>query len=107
MLNDVPYTVAGVFPASFETLPDPSATIWSMLQYDTSLPPQSREWGHHLQTVGRIRDGVSVEQATRDLNVIAASRTPEFARDRGSQLEHGVIVSSLRDDITRDVKPVL
>src|SRR5207245_2930510 len=48
MLNDNGYTVVGVMPGAFENVLAPSAEIWAPLQYDISLPPQGREWGHHL-----------------------------------------------------------
>src|SRR6185503_15346880 len=47
-LDDNAYTVIGVLPESFENIPAPSAEIWAPLQYDASLPPDGREWGHHL-----------------------------------------------------------
>ena len=48
-------TVAGVMPPTFENVPSPAAEIWMPLQYDSSLPAQGREWGHHLRMVGRLK----------------------------------------------------
>lgn len=45
------FTVIGVMPAVFENVLAPEAQLWSPLQYDRSLPPLSREWGHHLRTM--------------------------------------------------------
>jgi len=106
-LNDKLYTVIGVLPSGFENVLAPSAEVWSLMQYDTSLPPQSREWGHHLHLVGRVRPGLGTEQARQELNQIAQTPTPEFIRQPGSSIKNGLIVNSLQDDVTRGVKPAL
>ena len=84
-LNDAQFTVAGVLPAGFENILSPSAEIWTLLQYDTSLPINGREWGHHLQVAARLRPGVDVAAARRELDRIARDPVPEFARQPGNQ----------------------
>jgi putative ABC transport system permease protein len=106
-LDDKLYTIIGVLPSGFENVLAPSAEVWSLLQYDTSLPPQSREWGHHLHLVGRVRSGLGTEQARQELNQIAQTPAPEFIRQPGSSIKNGLIVNSLQDDVTRGVKPAL
>jgi putative ABC transport system permease protein len=106
-LNDRLYTVVGVMPASFENVLAPTADIWSPLQYDASLPADGREWGHHLRLVGRVRPGISVADARRDLDAIARTPIADFSRRPGSTLAQGVITESLRDNVTRAVKPAL
>jgi putative ABC transport system permease protein len=106
-LDDVLCTVTGVMPPSFENVLAPSAEVWSLLQYNSSLPPNGREWGQHLRMVGRLRPGVGIEQARSELAGIAAAPIPEFDRHRGAAMDHGLIVDSLQDDVTRDVKPAL
>jgi predicted permease len=103
------YTVIGVMPKTFENVLAPSAEIWSPLQYDaahiTSLDTQ--EWGHHMRMVGRMRAGVGIEQARRELNAIAQTRVAEFPRAPWAALTNGFIVDSLQGDVTRGVKPAL
>jgi putative ABC transport system permease protein len=106
-LNDAPYTVVGVMPSTFEHVLAPSAELWSLLQYDAALPAQGREWGHHLRMVGRLRAGVDVEDAARELGRIAATPLPDVPRMPWAALQQGLVVRSLRDDIARDVRPVL
>jgi predicted permease len=106
-LDDKLYTVIGVMPGGFENVLAPSAEVWSLLQYDTSLPPQSREWGQHLRLIGRMRPGVGKEQACQEFNQIAQTPSPEFIRDPGSSIKNGLIVNPLQDDVTRGVKPAL
>ena len=108
-LDDNLYIVIGVMPAGFENVMAPSADLWSPLQYDTrnATDLETREWGHHLRMVGRLRPGLQVEQARRELELIARAPVPEFPRPRWAFLKYGFIVNSLQDEITRGVKPAL
>ena len=107
-LDDDNYTVVGVMPNSFENVLAPSADVWTLLQYDPSLPTfESREWGHHLRMIGRLRSEIGRNEATRDIDSIARAQTPEFPRPAWSALKNGLIVNSLQDEITRDIKPAL
>lgn len=107
-LDDNSYTVIGVMPSAFENVLAPSAEIWSPLQYDKSLPPQGREWGHHLRTVGRLRSDASPDQASSELDQILqelAAIYPRVLKDYG--IPEKFIVNSLQDEVTSAVKPVL
>ncbi len=108
-LDGESYTVIGVMPRTFHNILAPEAEVWSPLQYDTGsiASVQSREWGHHLRMVGRLRAGVSMEQVRGDLNWIAHTPVPEFPRPSFVSLAHGLIVNSLQDEVTRGVKPAL
>jgi putative ABC transport system permease protein len=101
------HTVVGVMPATFENVLAPSADVWSPLQYDASLPPGGREWGHHLRMVGRLRAGVRIGRVDEELDAIARTTVPESARAPQASLKNGFIVNSLQDDVTRAVKPAL
>ncbi len=100
-LDDDTYTVIGVMPSAFENVLAPSAELWSPLQYDMS---QGRAWGHHLRMVGRLRPGVSSDQARGELNVISHALVQEHPGDYGRE---GFIINSLQDDVTGAVKPAL
>ena len=81
-LDDKLFTVIGVMPSGFDNVLAPSAELWALLQYDIGgiADPQSREWGHHLRMVGRLRPGVAPDHARRELNAIAHVPRPEFPR---------------------------
>ena len=101
------YTVLGVMPGRFENVLAPSAQLWMPLQYDASLPADGREWGHHLRMVGRLRPGVGLERAARELALIARTPVAEFARVPWASLSGGLTVDRLQDDLTRAVRPAL
>lgn len=108
-LDDDSYTVIGVMPREFDNVLDPLAEIWSPLQYDTGdiTSIETREWGHHLRMVGRLRAGVSLERARSDVDLIAHTPVPEFPRPYWASLNHGFITNSLQDDVAGGVKPAL
>ncbi|HYM77062.1 MAG TPA: ABC transporter permease [Candidatus Dormibacteraeota bacterium] len=108
-LDDETYTVIGVMPNTFENILAPSAEAWSPLQYNAGniASTETREWGHHLRMVGRLRAGVNQSQARSDLALIAGTPVAEFPRPRWAALKQGLIVDLLQDDVTRGVKPAL
>ncbi len=105
-LDDVSYTIVGVMPPRFENVLTPAAEVWAPLQYDRALPPQGREWGHHLRIVGRLRQDASLEQARGELDQLLR----DMATIYGTAIaDYGVpaqfIVTSLQHDITGAVRP--
>jgi putative ABC transport system permease protein len=106
-LDDNSYVIIGVMPAGFDNVLAPVGELWAPLQYNTSFTPESREWGHHLRMVTRLRSGISVDQAARELGQVARTPVPEFRRVPWASLERGMHVSSLQHDVTRDVRPAL
>jgi putative ABC transport system permease protein len=107
VLQDIPVTVIGVMPREFENVLSPSAEIWSPLRYDTALPLNGREWGHHLRMVGRVTRGMPLDQARQELETIAATNLAEFPRPAWARLAAGFIAEPLQDDLTRTVRPAL
>ena len=100
-LEDDSYTIIGVMPKAFENVLAPSAELWAPLQYDMS---QGRAWGHHLRMMGRLRPGVSEDQAKSEIDLISHDLAREHPRDYGRE---GFIINSLQDDVTGAVKPML
>jgi putative ABC transport system permease protein len=103
------FTVIGVMPAGFENVLAASAEFWTPLQYDAGniVSQQTREWGHHLRMMVRLRPGVSRDLARSDLDRIAHSRIPDFPRPTWASLDQGFIATSLQDDLAGGVKPAL
>jgi putative ABC transport system permease protein len=102
-LDDNAYTVIGVMPRGFENVVLPSAEMWAPLQYELSL---GTAWGHHLRTMGRLRPGVSVEQATREIDALGHRVLLEqHPETYGPDVK--IVAASLQDAVTRGVKPGL
>src|SRR4051812_14045207 len=102
-LDDKLYTIIGVMPPGFDNVLAPAAELWTPLQYDMSL---GTAWGHHLRTIGRLQPGISLEQATREIDALAHAvlqeRRPETY---GANVKF--VIASLQDEVTRSVRPAL
>jgi putative ABC transport system permease protein len=95
------YSVVGVLPAGFQFPQDVS--LW--LPTDLDGENQSRT-AHNYYAVGRLRDGVSVELANRDISAIAR-RIHETSSEQGDYLLKDGIVLPLQDSITGKARPAL
>src|SRR6185436_16010780 len=67
-LNGVSYTVVGVLPASFQFALR-AADLW--LPYQPTDAQLTRRFMHGTNLIGRLKPGVTQEQAQSDLAVIA------------------------------------
>jgi putative ABC transport system permease protein len=106
-LDDAQYLVVGVMPRAFENVLAPSTELWAPLQYSTVFGPDSREWGHHLRLLARLRPDVGIDTARQELNQIAGTPVAEFSRVPWARLENGLIVRSLQADVTQSIRPAL
>jgi predicted permease len=100
-LDDRSFVVVGVAPAGFENVLAPEAEIWTALQYDMSL---GSAWGHHLQTVARLRPGVPVETAAADVNA-AGKAVIEELHPETYRRDTIFTVVAFADEITRAIRP--
>ena len=94
-LNGEPATIVGVMPDGFG-FPF-SQEMWVPLRADPARTPRDVDTpGSSLGIVGRLRPGVSAEQAAREWAALAlqtAREHPETNRDRGLELGPYTIVS--------------
>lgn len=96
-LNEETYTVVGVMPKDFR-YPVDDSQLWVPLVPD---PNDRSRKNHILQVVGLPRKGVSLTQATEDLNRIAVSLQSEYPdTNRGRDVR----VVPLVKDATRGVR---
>ncbi|HET7565500.1 MAG TPA: ABC transporter permease [Gemmatimonadaceae bacterium] len=101
------FTVIGVMPPSFEDILSPGADVWAPRRYQANTSFESAEWGHHMRMIGRLASGVTVAQARRDIAAVGATPTPDFPRPAWASMQGGLDVQSLRDAVTRGVRPAL
>ncbi len=94
-LNGIPYTVIGVAPEGFQgTFQGMGADlVWTpMMTYQQILPVAFRDWPESrrallMNVFGRLRQGVTVEQADAAISTIAGrleSEYPEVNTNRGA-----------------------
>jgi putative ABC transport system permease protein len=99
-INNAEYSVIGVLPPGFR-FPD-SVDVW--LAADTGGKNPSRT-SHNYSSVGRLKDGVSVEQARQDISAIAR-RIYQSNQKSDYLLRDGTVVP-LQDSITGAVRSPL
>ncbi len=98
-LNGERYAIVGVMPAKFH--PDPPAEVWIPMQAD----PNSTNQGHYLSAAGRLKPGVTVEQAQAEMKL----RGEQFRRMYPTWMDPGesVTVIPMREAMVADVKTAL
>jgi putative ABC transport system permease protein len=98
-LDSVPYTIIGVLPPSFQ-FPVRDMDAWVPLQPSADERQSGAFW---LETVARLKPGVSLAQAQQEMAAIAARLAAERPEDR----ELGVALVALRDQIAGPFTPAL
>ena len=69
LLDARSYTVIGILPAWF-TWPNPSVQLWTPLYHEKSPEVMQMYVAHSFDVVGRLRPGVTLEQASGELNAM-------------------------------------
>lgn len=82
-VEGTPMLVVGVMPAGFEDALAPETQLWRVLGYDATRPYACRTC-RHLGMVARVREGVALDDAARDLSAALASIVAEHPRDYAS-----------------------
>src|SRR5688572_23054820 len=92
-LNSQPYTIIGVLPASYRF-----GANGDMLAPLAPDPARNRA-DHRLSVIGRVADGVSIDQARTQLETIAARFGQQFPE---SNKGWGIVVNSFYDWLVPD-----
>ena len=102
-VNDRPVQVIGVLPASFDfaSVFTPGASADLFTPY--ALSEQNNRNGNALGVIGRLKPGVSVDQARTELVAIGKQLTEEFPR-RNTIRPH---VRSLDEHVNGRIRPAL
>jgi predicted permease len=98
-LDGEPYTIVGILPSSVDFMTRRDADAWTVVTGSST----DESWGNHSisRVVGRLRDGVSVEQAQEEVARLMAE-VPEDANHG-----HGASVFPAAQDSTRRVRAPL
>ncbi len=100
-LDNSAYTVIGVMPKDFY-FPSREARLWTPMRWGPN------DFGDRTNTyifpVGRLKPGVSVEQAQAEMRTIGARLARAFPRELASV---GIAVTRLRDDVPERARLML
>jgi putative ABC transport system permease protein len=99
------YTVIGVMPADFQSLPVGLLT-WPAEFYRpvAESPAEKDRASRHLRAIARLKPGVSLEQAQTEMNLIARQLSQEHPNDNANG---GVRLVTLREDLVGRLRPAL
>jgi len=102
-MNDEPVSVVGVIPQSTVYPPDvPTPQVWTCLQWDAK--ERVVRGNHNYLGIGRLRPGVSIEQANAELATISQRLQQVYPADDAGW---GAKVVPMRDELVGDVRPAL
>src|SRR5258708_18788908 len=76
-LNDEPFTVVGVLPASFDFASVFAPGSHFDLYFPFPLSPETNRWGNTMAMIGRLKPGVSAPAAQAETRTLAAQITRE------------------------------
>jgi predicted permease len=74
-LNDEPYTVIGVLPATFDFASVFAPGSHIDLYFPFPLSPETNRWGNTMAMIGRLKPGATVQSAQAEIRILAAQIT--------------------------------
>jgi predicted permease len=104
MLNGQPHVVIGVMPGGYQSPFGGAVDVWLPI---TSIPSRvttfergsANVWG-----IGRLKAGVTPDQAQRDLSAIASQLAAEYP---ATNAQVGALVLPLREQVAGPIRPAL
>lgn len=100
-LNAETFTVIGIAPSTFR-LPDPATQVWVPF---VSTPQERENRGSHfLRVVGRLKDGVTVSQATAQMSSIERHLGELYPRDAA---DRDISIKPLKQFMVEDIRASL
>ncbi|MEX2261727.1 MAG: ABC transporter permease [Bryobacteraceae bacterium] len=103
-INGILFTVVGVAPAGFQFPADaPAVELWVTLSEDVTASDQ--RGGRMLEAIGRLKPGVSAEQAQAQMDLVAGALAQQYP---GNKNYAGTLVLPELERLTgSSVKPLL
>ena len=101
--NGKPYTVIGVMPAGFE-FPNKRYQLWVPFAFRNNAHGMVTRSARFLQVAGRLRDGISPEQARAELTTIARRLEAAYPGQNADSTMH---MASLNEETVGDVRSAL
>ena len=95
------YTIIGIMPPSFQ-FPDRDIDLWTPIAFTAA---QAQQHGsHYVAVIGRLKPGVTTEQARTEMSGIAARLAEQYPN---SNAGWSTIVVPMQQFEVRDIKPAL
>lgn len=111
LLNGKPSNIVGVMPMGFQfPIEADPIEVWLTSAVDSEKPNPKEEatdeqrGAHFISAIGRLKPGVTVEQAQADVSLIAANLEKQYPDTNTS---HGVRLISFHQDIVSDYRSAL
>ena len=104
-LSSRPYTVIGVLPADFHSLPRGLLPAPAEFYRPVAEQPNDKERAsRHLRAIARLKPGVTLSEAQAEMDLIARQLQAEHP---DSDANLGIHLVNLRDDLVSPVRPAL
>jgi len=103
-LDAQPYTVVGVMPQEFDFPPGGRVDVWTPLSVDPNDAHGRSRKARSLSVVGRLADGVPLEQAQREMSLIASRLAAAYP---DSNTGWGARIIAAQQQLVTTVKPAL
>ena len=102
-LNSTPYTIIGVMPESFHFALTPEAELWPV----RVIRPPTRRGPFFSRCIGRLKPGVTEQQAQADLSAIAAQVKQQFPNPPFSAMTTRPLTTSVVGEVRRGLLVIL
>jgi len=99
-LSDIEHRVVGILPPSFESVLRPGAEILRPLAYTDTSNSACRDC-RHLQAVARLKDGVPLATAQREVDQLFLKMRAAYPDKYGS---NQLVLTALRDQLVEEVR---
>ena len=105
-LNGVAYTIVGIIPASFHYHSGNfhDSEVYVPIGQWTDQAFRDRRVGMGMDAVGKLKPGVTLQQAKVDMDSLAANLAKVYP---GSNKDSGISLIPLKQDIVGDIRPFL
>jgi putative ABC transport system permease protein len=101
-LGGDPYVVIGIVGPTFDVREfGPSPEVWTPFQFD----PNTTDQGHYFQAAGRLKPGVTLEQANAQLAASVSAFREKYPR--AFEPQGGFAVLPFREAFVRNVRQIL
>jgi putative ABC transport system permease protein len=99
----IPVTIVGVMPRGFD-FPGNGVDLWVPAPID---PKPERRGGHGLSVIGRLKPGVSLADARREMQALTKSWSEVGTGHRIDAANHPIVIHPLQDEVVGHVRWML